>query len=73
MSKYAKGLLISAITAAVFIVSSVIMMLLAPSNTSALMRLGVFFFLYSSMAEIVIWRLFEEFKKADLLRKRDYL
>lgn len=73
MSKYGKGLTIAAIVLAVIIAISIVLMLVAPANTSAAMKLGVFMFLYSFMGEIVVWRVFEEFKKADLIKKRDYL
>ena len=73
MSKYGKGITIAAIVATVVLIISIVLMLVAPSNTSAVMKLGVFMFLYSFMGEIVIWRVRDEFKKADLMKKRDYL
>lgn len=73
MSKYGRGLKIAAIITTIIVLISIILMLVAPADTSATMKLGVFMFLYSFMGEIVIWRLYEEFKKADLIKKRDYL
>ena len=72
MSRYGKGLLIAGISAIVVTIFGIVMMLIAPADTSALMKLGVFAFLYGFMADIVVWRLYEEFKKANLLKKGDF-
>ena len=69
MSRYAKNLLIAGISATVTLVVCLVLILTAPSDTSAMMKIGVFGFLYSFMADIVIWRVYEEFKKTNLLKK----
>lgn len=73
MSKYGKGLTISAIVITIILIVSIVLMIVAPSDTSAAMKIGAFMFLYSAMGEIVVCRLAKEFKKADLIKKRDYL
>lgn len=71
MSKCGKRLVIAAIVATLVVIGGIVAMLLAPADTSTLMRVGVFATLYGSMADIVIWRLFVEFKKSNLLKKEN--
>lgn len=73
MSRYAKGLLIAGIVAILVTAIGLTLMALAPENTSTMMRVGVFSALYGIMADIVVARLYGEFRKTDLLKKRDAL
>ena len=72
MSRYGKGLLIAGIVSVVVTIIGIVLMLIAPADTSAAMKLGVFAFLYGFMADIVVWRVYEEFRKTNLLKKGDY-
>ena len=69
MTRYGKGLVIAAIAAAAVTVIGIILVLLAPSDTSTMMKIGVFASLYGFMADIVVARVWDEFRKADLVKK----
>ena len=69
MSKYGKALRIASIVVVSITIIGIILMLLAPADTSMLMKLGVFATLYGFMGDIVVWRVYGEFKKANLLKK----
>lgn len=71
MSKDGKVLLIVAIIATLITILGIVAMLVAPAETSTLMRVGVFATLYGAMADIVVWRVYVEFKKSNLLKKGD--
>ena len=72
MSRYGKGLLIAGIVSVVVTIIGIVLILCAPADTSAMMKLGVFASLYGFMADIVVARLYEEFRKTNLLKKGDY-
>ena len=69
MSKYGKGLRTASIVVIAITIVGIILMLLAPANNSTLMKLGVFATLYGFMGDLVVWRVYCEFKKANLLKK----
>lgn len=71
MSRYGKGLLIAGIAAVALTIFGIVMILLAPADTSTMMKVGVFSALYGFMADIVVARLYEEFRKTNLLKKGD--